>query len=150
MRRLLRSGAILVFACSLTLASSPAWATSQQQSWSTWVKHISSEKALYVTHAKKLLADVGASKSRAIATDALNISGDSAAIAKLDNTPAAALNKLVYAWAVDMEAVAVYALEYSKAQTKPNLKMVVAAMYSCTAGENAVTKWYNAHAGSSS
>ena len=145
MRRLIRNGVVLLVTCSLTTLASPAWAQPQKQSWATWVKRISSEQVLYTTHAKRLLVDIGDSKARAIVADAMNISGDSGAIAKLNNSPASALNKMVYAWAVHMEAVAVYALAYSKAQTQAHLKTVVASMYSCTAQQNAITKWYNTY-----
>lgn len=143
MRRLIRNGVVLLVTCFLITLASPAWAQPHKQSWETWVKRVSSEQVLYTTHAKRLLVDIGDSKAAAIAADAINISGDSGAIAKLDNSPASALNKMVYGWAVDMEAVAVYAVAYSKAQNQGHLKMVVASMYSCTAQQNAITKWYN-------
>jgi hypothetical protein len=145
MRQWLRNAVGVTIACSLTLLASPVWAQPQKQSWSAWVKRVSSEQALYLIHARRLLVDISDSKAGAIATDAMNISGDSGAIAKLNNSPAPALNKMVYEWAVDMEATAAYSLAYSKAQTQANLKTVVASMYVCTADQNAITKWYNTY-----
>lgn len=144
MRGLVRSGAFLLVSCSMVVTTAPAWALPQKPAWTAWVHRISTVQAGYVADAKKLIGDVGSSKASAIADDALRISGDSGAIAKLNDSPSPSLNKMVYSWAVDMEAVAVYSLAYSKSQTQAHLKQVVTMMYACTAQQNAITKWYAA------